>query len=694
MHLRRKYLGVASLGIGVAVLLTLATTLFHSHQRRIKDQLFTAQTLAQSLASLAQQKSQSFAEELVQVVASEKNRGMESPIGPRFMASNFLATGLFSEADGKWSLHSKSARPGATDKWPQGFIDSLSAQLPMAQVQGQKLIWTRLLDVQNQPLFALLVAVQAPGQSQQQIALGLLPVAVFSEWLSPVRGLQAEAIVIDARGFALSFTEQRYAGATMEAHPFVQAVLQQRELAGQGHYKNLGGKKMLGSFARVEANNLYTLLLLPQPQWGFTLIVVLSLAVAFIIVGLLLVLGLGKLVMDPFQQAFAYLHDSLVDLSNGKPIAYPSGDLDLLAHLREPVRRIQALATGEKLKELNPNSAAKNVDVYKPFGSGLAQALKGPLASVLGHAQLARTKSESEEVKQHFVVIEREARRARDIIENLVGVIGGEGNKQEATNVDLRDVILAALAEVRTDLYANNIQVIKDLNVSMQIKAPAAQLQSAIEELFRNAIEAMEKSEVKELKVSLRDEESMAILTIEDSGIGIEAKNLNKVFEPFFTTRETQAHVGLGLAMVKGAVTGCGGKIQVNSEPGLGSRFILHFPMVGAVRKLNEEKFTMKVVPAELDSGPTLGGLNPLTGTEVDQLPIAPQVDEITQINSEAVSEETPSAINFNTGEAEAVLSPVLPDEMILNLGEELTPTVEKAMPDVAVRNPKVRGQS
>ncbi len=72
--------------------------------------------------------------------------------------------------------------------------------------------------------------------------------------------------------------------------------------------------------------------------------------------------------------------------------------------------------------------------------------------------------------------------------------------------------------------------------------------------------------------------ENKAIITIRDTGVGIKAENLQKVFDPFFTTKKEGNGTGLGLAVVYGIIRKHNGTIQVKSEEGKGTRFIIALP--------------------------------------------------------------------------------------------------------------------
>ncbi len=111
-----------------------------------------------------------------------------------------------------------------------------------------------------------------------------------------------------------------------------------------------------------------------------------------------------------------------------------------------------------------------------------------------------------------------------------------------------------------------------------QIVADGGQLQQALVALFVNAVEAMSGQEGGELTVTLHGTPDDVRIDIQDTGVGIPPEVLPQIFEPFFSTKEKESGVGLGLAVVYGIVDRHGGRIEVESQVGQRTVFRLWLP--------------------------------------------------------------------------------------------------------------------
>ena len=126
-----------------------------------------------------------------------------------------------------------------------------------------------------------------------------------------------------------------------------------------------------------------------------------------------------------------------------------------------------------------------------------------------------------------------------------------------------------------------SVQVQCTLDPDLQpIRADGEQLQQVMINLISNAVQAMPRGGT--LKTRTRGEDQTVVIEIADTGAGILAENMARLFEPFFTTREKG--IGLGLCVTKSIVEGHRGTIEVKSERGEGTTFWIRLPsqLIGA----------------------------------------------------------------------------------------------------------------
>ena len=119
------------------------------------------------------------------------------------------------------------------------------------------------------------------------------------------------------------------------------------------------------------------------------------------------------------------------------------------------------------------------------------------------------------------------------------------------------------------------------------VDADPARLQQVVVNLIVNAVQAMPGGGT--LTVTTRADTENAILEVVDTGIGMDERVRERIFVPFFTTKDVNEGTGLGLAVVHGIVTAHGGSISVDSVPGEGSKFELRLPRSGRSESISTE---------------------------------------------------------------------------------------------------------
>ncbi|MCX5876469.1 MAG: ATP-binding protein [Deltaproteobacteria bacterium] len=169
--------------------------------------------------------------------------------------------------------------------------------------------------------------------------------------------------------------------------------------------------------------------------------------------------------------------------------------------------------------------------------------------------------------------------RARTITHRLLGF--ARRMETSLTLVQLNEILQEVLSFLEKDAAYRNIHVILQLQENLPvIRADHGQLQQVFLNVINNAIDAI-RSDGEIHITSRRENNKTVMVAISDTGPGIAPDVLKNIFEPFFTTKgnEEKQGTGLGLSITYGLVQKMGGKIEVSSEVGVGTTFIITFPV-------------------------------------------------------------------------------------------------------------------
>ncbi|MCL7749610.1 ATP-binding protein [Halalkalibacter alkaliphilus] len=227
------------------------------------------------------------------------------------------------------------------------------------------------------------------------------------------------------------------------------------------------------------------------------------------------------------------------------------------------------------------------------ISAGIAHEVKNPLTAVKGFLQLLQ----EEHSDEYLSIASNELDNAITTLNNLLQVSKPDLFEEGYQNICLSVELDSILNLFQEKLY--DIQVITELNdTDVSIAGKKNQFKKAFFNLIKNAIESIEGTGTIIITHQLKGSE--VLVTIEDTGRGIPKENQDLLGTPFFTTKDLGT--GMGLTQVFSTVYEHGGKIQVNSEENIGTKFIITIPIKNegkkrGVRKLKltyEEGFSIK----------------------------------------------------------------------------------------------------
>lgn len=218
---------------------------------------------------------------------------------------------------------------------------------------------------------------------------------------------------------------------------------------------------------------------------------------------------------------------------------------------------------------------AERLATIGELAAGIGHELNDPLNNVLGYARfIARREDLPEEVRRDADIVVTSAMHARDVIRQLLTF--ARRMPQQRTDLLVGDVVTDALPLLRALAAKSGTEIRPELAPDLPpVSADAGQLRQVVVNLVANAVHAMPDGGRVTITTAA-DEDDGVRLVIEDTGSGMPDDVARDAFLPFFTTRE--GGTGLGLAVVHGIVSAHGGSIQLESELGKGTRFLIRFP--------------------------------------------------------------------------------------------------------------------
>ena len=265
---------------------------------------------------------------------------------------------------------------------------------------------------------------------------------------------------------------------------------------------------------------------------------------------------------------------------------------------------------------------AQKLESVGVLAGGIAHDFNNILTAIVGYASLAHMKmKEGDTLRGHIQQILNSAERAANLTSGLLAFSRKQPGNPEP--LDLSEIIIEVESlikrVIREDITIKVVLTGKECNV----KADGGQLEQVLLNLASNARDAMPEggtltigTDVMEMDDEYikaywyREAGRYALITVSDTGVGMDERTRERIFEPFFTTKEVGKGTGLGLAIVYGIIKQHNGYINVHSELGRGTTFRIYLPLVEPGGKKEKKKAhvfhsggTETILVAEDDKG-------------------------------------------------------------------------------------------
>ena len=209
------------------------------------------------------------------------------------------------------------------------------------------------------------------------------------------------------------------------------------------------------------------------------------------------------------------------------------------------------------------------------MAAGIAHEINNPLAGILLFSSNLVKKVPPGPVKEGLEIIIQESQRCKIIIQELLEF--ARGRESQKTMANINTILDKSLSILDNEFRLRQIQVSKQLAGSMaEAMLDEHQWEQVFVNLLLNAIQAIDQDGVVTVRSQVAPGREFIVVEIEDTGCGIPEDNLDKIFEPFFSTKKEGT--GLGLAVSYGIIQNHRGVIKVDSKKGKGTRFRMTIP--------------------------------------------------------------------------------------------------------------------
>jgi PAS domain S-box-containing protein len=270
------------------------------------------------------------------------------------------------------------------------------------------------------------------------------------------------------------------------------------------------------------------------------------------------------------------------------------GPLSLIGISRDITDRKRA----EKEKKILESRLmqAQKMESIGVLAGGIAHDFNNILMSILGYTQLARiyVPDDNKAAQEKLSRIEKASFRAKDMVSQILAF--SRQSEPKILPVQMGPIVVEALKLLKGSL-PSTLSIVTDFKDKIRsVLADPVQIHQVVINLCSNAAHAMEdqggeiRVGLSEIRLEAKDALTMNLpsgfyirLTVADTGCGMDTKIMERIFDPYFTTKDVGKGSGMGLAVVHGIVVGCGGKIRVASELGKGSTFELLFPAAESI---------------------------------------------------------------------------------------------------------------
>lgn len=325
-----------------------------------------------------------------------------------------------------------------------------------------------------------------------------------------------------------------------------------------------------------------------------TILIFVGITLSGIGISIIFALFISRNISEPIQKLVSASEQLANGDLNARVELVSNDEFGKLAHrfnqMAEALRQ-----RDERLKEFTKRKImeSERLALIGQLAANVAHELNNPLQGIVTYSSLLLEKEVCDEVsRQNIEKIVTQANRCREIIRGLLDFSRQKKPQKALTNINA--LIRNCVSLVEKQALFHNITIVQNLDESLpMIVVDPFQIERVLMNLIINAAEAMDGKGTLTLTTCMGLNDKYIEIEVKDTGHGISPENMEKIFNPFFTTKEIGHGVGLGLAISYGIIKEHNGEITVESEVGKGARFTISLPLVTEeVHESNEHKST------------------------------------------------------------------------------------------------------
>ena len=260
--------------------------------------------------------------------------------------------------------------------------------------------------------------------------------------------------------------------------------------------------------------------------------------------------------------------------------------------LEANIRELNEVYTvlNEKIKDIRKKEArirsfddelikANKLSALGEMASSIAHEIKNPLIAIQGFAKRIEKTTDPVKIEEHAKLIDTEAGRLSAVLVKLLDFSRMNGPKTEPVNPnEVVDDTILFMEHHLTRFKQVAVELDKGADLPL-IEIDRIHIQQALVNIIMNAAQAMPQGGTITIRTASAD--GTISISVSDQGTGIKEEDMERIFEPFFSTKGKGEGTGLGLSLTRRLVEANNGKIEVKSSPGKGSTFTLLLPVAG-----------------------------------------------------------------------------------------------------------------